>query len=74
MQMGVPHQKKYASGEIIKYKARLVAKGYFQVAGVDVNETFALVAKFITIRCIFTLGSAMNWEIHQMDRKNDVFE
>ena len=55
--------------EIVEYKARLVTKGYSQVARVDFNKIFAPVAKFITIRCIFLLGVAMDWEIHQMDVK-----
>ena len=54
--------KKDALGEIVRYKIRLVAKKFFQVAGVDFNE-------FITIRCILTLGAAMDWEIHQIDVK-----
>ena len=49
---------------------QLVAKGYYQVAGVDFNETFAPMAKFITIRCIIiALRAAIVWEIHQMDVK-----
>ncbi len=51
----------------MRHKARLVAKGYSQVEGVDFNETFAPVAKFITIRCMLEIGSAMDLEIHQMD-------
>lgn len=47
------------SGEIVRYKARLVAKGYSQVAGLDFNEIFAPVAKFITIKCILALGATM---------------
>ncbi len=54
---------------IVRHKARLVAKGYFQVEGVDFNETFAAVAKFTTIRCMLTIGAAMDLEIHQMDVK-----
>ena len=37
------------------------------MVGVDFSETFALIAKFISIRCILALESAMDWEIHQMD-------
>ena len=39
------------------------------MAGVDFDEAFAPVAMFITIRCILSLNSAMNWEIHQRDVK-----
>ena len=39
------------------------------MARVDFNETFVPMAKFITITCILALGSALNWEIHQMDVK-----
>ena len=55
--------KNDALGKIIRYKVRLVENGYSQVAGVDFNETFVLVAKFITIRCIFAIRTTMNWEI-----------
>ena len=39
------------------------------MAGVDFYETFAPVAKINTIKCILTLGAAINWKIHQMDLK-----
>ena len=61
--------KNDALGEIVKYKARLVANEYFQLAGVDFNETFAPVVSLIIIGCILALGTAMNWKIHQMDVK-----
>ena len=57
------------SDNIIRYKARLVAKSYSQVAGVDFDETFASVAKFIMIWCILAIVAAMDWQIHQMDMK-----
>jgi hypothetical protein len=61
--------KRDASCHIVRHKARLVAKGYSQVEGVDFNETFALIAKFTTIRCMLAIGAAMDLEIHQMDVK-----
>ena len=65
--------KKDALGEIVRYKARLVANRYPHVARVDFNETCAPVTKFITIRCIIALGTALNLEIHQMDVKTTIF-
>ncbi|OAE20919.1 hypothetical protein AXG93_3256s1660 [Marchantia polymorpha subsp. ruderalis] len=61
--------KHNALGNIIRYKARLVAKVYFQVAEVDFDDIFALVAKFITIRIILAIAAAMDWEIQKKDMK-----
>jgi hypothetical protein len=56
-------------GEVERYKVRLVARGFTQTFGVDYNETFAPIVKFVSIRCIFTLAAIENMEIHQMDVK-----
>lgn len=60
-------QKMKADGSLDKYKARLVAKGYSQKEGIDYEETFAPVVKFMSIRIIFSLTVEHNLHLHQMD-------
>ncbi len=52
-----------------RYKAKLVAKGFTQTDEMDYNETFALVTKFTSVRCILALAALQDMEIHQMDMK-----
>jgi hypothetical protein len=70
--------KHAADDNIEKYKARFVARGFSQREGKDYDETFALVAKYISIRSIIAITSAMGWKLHQMDVNtaflNDVIE
>jgi hypothetical protein len=56
-------------GEVEHYKARLVARGFTQTFGVDYNETFAPIVKFVSIRCILALAAIEDMEIHQIDVK-----
>ncbi len=46
-----------------------MARGFTKTFGVDYNETFSLVAKFVSIRCVFALATIEDLEIHQMDIK-----
>ena len=46
-----------------------MAKGYAQKEGIDYEETFALVARYTSIRSVISLAAQMGWEIHQMDVK-----
>jgi hypothetical protein len=46
-----------------------VTRGFIQTFGVNYNKAFALVAKFVSIRCILALVAIENMKIHQMDVK-----
>jgi hypothetical protein len=61
--------KYVADGSIEMYKARFVAQGFSQAEGVDYDETFALVARYTSIRVVISIAVEMGWKIHQMDVK-----
>jgi len=62
---------KYRSdGTLEHHKARLVAKGFTQREGNDYKETFALIAKLITVRCLLAMATVHNWSLHQIDVQN----
>ena len=56
--------KHAADGSIEKYKARFVAQGFSQKEGIDYEETFALVARYTSIRSVLALVVVMKWKIH----------
>ena len=55
---------------IAHYKACLVAQEFTQTHGIDYNDTFAPVTKFVSICIVLALVSIHNWEVHQVDVKN----
>ena len=57
-------------GSVQRNKARLVAKGYSQQAGVDYEETFALVARLDIIRDLIALAANKRWMLYQLDVKS----
>jgi hypothetical protein len=61
--------KHVVDGSIEKYKERFVAHGFSHKEGIDYEETFALVARYTSIRTIIALAAKMKWKLHQMDVK-----
>nr|GEV36536.1 integrase, catalytic region, zinc finger, CCHC-type, peptidase aspartic, catalytic [Tanacetum cinerariifolium] len=55
--------------DVLKNKAWLVAKGYRQEAGIDFEESFALVARLEAIRLFIANAANQNMTIFQMDVK-----
>jgi hypothetical protein len=55
---------------VIRNKARLVAKGYAQVAGLDFEETFALVARLEPIRILLASAAHHSFKLFQMNVKS----
>ncbi|GJR54394.1 ribonuclease H-like domain-containing protein [Tanacetum coccineum] len=58
------------NGEVERYKARVVAKGNNQREGIDFDETFSLVVKIVTVRCLINLALQSGWSLFQMDINN----
>jgi hypothetical protein len=60
-------RKRDKRGKVTSFKARLVAQGFSQRPGVDINETFAPVANFVSIRTIVALAARHGLILAQAD-------
>lgn len=45
----------------------MVAKGYFQILGVDYDDTFSPVVKLTTLRLFVALAAVNDYELEQLD-------
>lgn len=62
--------KYHSDGTVERFKARLVILGNHQVEGINYTETFAPVAKLVTMRTVLAVAAVKGWELHQMDVHN----
>lgn len=44
-----------------------MAKGFTHIEGINFHETFAPVAKLVTVRSLLAVAVKRNWLIHQLD-------
>lgn len=58
--------KYHEYGYMERHKARLLAKGLTQKVGIDYHETFSIMMKFSTIRCMVAITVKKKWEIQQL--------
>ena len=56
-------------GNVIHNKARLVTQGYSQMEGVDYDETFAPVARMVSIKILLALACQLKFKLYQIDVK-----
>ena len=54
----------------MRNKARLVAKGYYQVEGIDYDETFAPVARLEAIKIFLAFAAHSGFKVYQIDVKS----
>ncbi|CAI7788714.1 unnamed protein product [Closterium sp. NIES-53] len=57
-------------GIVERENVRLVVKGFTQVAGVDYEETYALVGSYVTARMLLAIAAALDLDLMQLDVKN----
>ena len=58
--------KRGVDNQITRFKARWVVKDYLQLAGVDIDQTFAAIVNLMAFRALFAIAAFYNLDIEQM--------
>jgi hypothetical protein len=64
------HNKQDEHGVVTRNKARLMAKGYSQVEGLDIDETYAPIARLESIWILLAYATYHGFKLYQMDVKS----
>ncbi|MBW0540467.1 hypothetical protein O181_080182 [Austropuccinia psidii MF-1] len=59
--------KRNQENEVTRHKARIVVQGHRQIRGLEFEETFAPTPTFTSLRCLFAVASALQWEVGTFD-------
>jgi hypothetical protein len=57
-------------GNVTRNKARLVAQGYTQIEGLNFDETFAFIARLVSIRLLLGVSCILKFKLFHMDVKS----
>ena len=63
-----------ADGSLQRFKCRLVAKGFTQVEGSDFYDTFSPVFGYTSLRAIFAMSAARDFQLNQWDLKSSFIQ
>ena len=67
-------RERYPDGTLKKYKARFCVRGDQQIEEIDVFDTYAPVASWITVRLLLVLSLIFNMHKQQVDYTNSFFQ
>lgn len=65
--MWVYAMKSDHQGYVVRFKARIMVLGNYQSPGIDLHETFALVARMSSFRLLFAIAAELRLNVHGGD-------
>jgi hypothetical protein len=56
--------KSYEHGTVVRKKARLIAQGYTQIEGINLDETFAPIARLESIKILLSITCHLGFKLY----------